>query len=112
MPGCARVGDTINTGHLCDTTATIIVGSNDVFVNGKSATFQGSDISSHQIESQRGVQPPGPPTNPSTCIPHLKQIVKVGSATVKVNGKPMARKGDAADEGSVTGGSTNVFAGG
>ena len=112
MPGCARVGDTINTGHLCDTTATIIVGSNDVFVNGKSATFLGSDISSHTIESQRGVQPPGPPTNPSTCIPHLNQKVYAGSTTVKVNGKPMARKGDSADSGSITGGSTNVFAGG
>ena len=112
MPGCARVGDTINTGHLCDTTATIIVGSNNVFVNGKSATFLGSDISSHQIESQRGVQPPGPPTNPSTCIPHPGQKVNVGSSTVKVNGKAMARIGDSADLGSVTGGSTNVFAGG
>ena len=45
MPGCARVNDTINTGHGCDTTATIIVGSNNVFVNGRSATFQGADIS-------------------------------------------------------------------
>ena len=112
MPGCARVGDPITTGHLCDTTATIIVGSNNVFVNGRSATFQGSDISAHQIESLRGVQPPGTPTNPSTCVPHLKQIVKSGSGTVRVNGKPMARQGDPADEGSVTSGSTNVFAGG
>ena len=112
MPGCARVGDTINTGHLCDTTATIIVGSNDVFVNGKSATFLGSDISSHQIESQRGVQPPGNPPGSSTCIPHPNQKVYAGSTTVKVNGKPMARKGDSADAGSITGGSTNVFAGG
>lgn len=104
MPGCARVNDTINTGHGCDTTATIIVGSNNVFVNGRSATFQGADISSHQITN--------PGTPPPTCIPHPGQKVNVGSSTVKVNGKPMARKGDSADLGSVTGGSTNVFAGG
>ena len=105
MPGCARVNDTINTGHGCDTTATIVVGSNNVKVNGRSATFQGADISSHQITNP--APPPAPP-----CIPHPGQKVNVGSSTVKVNGKPMARKGDSADLGSVTGGSTNVFAGG
>ena len=103
MPGCARVNDTINTGHGCDTTATIIVGSNNVFVNGVSATFQGADISSHQIDN---------PSPPPTCIPDPGQKVNVGSATVKVNGKPMARIGDSADLGQITGGSANVFAGG
>lgn len=105
MPGCARVNDTINTGHGCDTTATIVVGSNNVKVNGRSATFRGADISSHQITNP--APPPAPP-----CIPHPGQKVNVGSSTVKVNGKPMARIGDSADLGSVTGGSTNVFAGG
>ena len=105
MPGCARVNDTINTGHGCDTTATIVNGSNNVFVNGRSATFEGADISSHQITN------PAPPPAP-TCIPHPGQKVNVGSETVKVNGKKMARIGDSADLGSVTGGSTNVFAGG
>lgn len=105
MPGCARVNDTINTGHGCDTTATIIVGSNNVFVNGRSATFQGADISTHTITNPS--PPPAPP-----CIPHPGQKVNVGSSTVRVNGKPMARIGDSADLGSVTGGSTNVFAGG
>lgn len=104
MPGCARVNDTINTGHGCDTTATIIVGSNNVFVNGRSATFQGADISTHTITNP--VQAPGAPP----CIPHPNQKVNVGSSTVKVNGKAMARIGDSADLGSVTGGSTNVFA--
>ena len=59
MPGCARVGDTINTGHGCDTTATIIVGSNNVKINGRSATFQGADISSHTITNP--VKTPGAP---------------------------------------------------
>lgn len=104
MPGCARVNDTINTGHGCDTTATIIVGSNNVFVNGRSATFQGASISTHTITNPSGSDP--------KCIPHPGQIVNVGSSTVRVNGKAMARIGDSADLGSVTGGSTNVFAGG
>ena len=114
MPGVARVGDYINTGHLCDNTATISStnAATNVYINGKLAALQGTQISPHTIESQRGVAPPGPPTNPSICIPHLNEKVYAGSTTVKVNGKSMARKGDAADEGSVTGGSANVFAGG
>lgn len=103
MPGCARVNDTINTGHGCDTTATIVNGSNNVFVNGRSATFEGASISTHTIEN---------PSAPPACIPHPGQIVNRGSETVKVNGKKMARIGDSADLGAVTGGSTNVFAGG
>ena len=106
MPGCARVNDTINTGHGCDTTATIVNGSNNVFVNGRSATFEGADISTHTITNP--VQTPGAPP----CIPHPGQKVNTGSGTVRVNGKKMARIGDSADQGSVTGGSTNVFAGG
>jgi len=104
MGRCARVNDTINTGHGCDTTATIVVGSNNVFVNGRSATFQGADISTHTITNP--AVPPIPP-----CIAHPGQKVNIGSATVRVNGKPMARVGDSADLGSVTGGSLNVFAG-
>ena len=103
MPGCARVNDIINTGHGCDTTATIVVGSNNVRINGRSATFQGADISSHTINN---------PSAPPACIPHPGQKVNRGSSTVKVNGKPMARIGDSADLGSIRGGSTNVFAGG
>ena len=105
MGRCARVNDTINTGHGCDTTATIVVGSNNVFVNGRSATFQGADISTHTITNPSQV--PGAPP----CIAHPGQKVNIGSATVRVNGKPMARVGDSADLGSVTGGSLNVFAG-
>jgi uncharacterized Zn-binding protein involved in type VI secretion len=104
MGRCARVNDTISTGHGCDTTATIVVGSNNVFVNGRSATFQGADISTHTITNP--APPPAPP-----CIAHPGQKVNVGSATVRVNGLPMARVGDSADLGSVTGGSLNVFAG-
>ena len=109
MPGVSGRGDTVATGHLCDTTTTIGVGSPNVFVNGKPVAFRGAAISPHSIESQRGVQPPGPPSNPSTCIPHTT-TVKAGSGTVRVNGVGVARIGDAADDGSITGGSGNVFA--
>jgi uncharacterized Zn-binding protein involved in type VI secretion len=109
MPGVAGKGDFISTGHLCDTTSTIGEGSSNVKVNGKPVAFKGAAISPHTIESQRGVQPPGPPTNPSTCIPHTASV-KEGSSTVRVNGKPMARQYDAADDGSITQGSPNVNA--
>ena len=106
MPGCARVNDTINTGHGCDTTATIIVGSNNVFVNGKVQHLRVQIFRPHTITNP--VKTPGAPP----CIAHPGQKVNAGSETVKVNGKAMARIGDSADLGSVTGGSTNVFAGG
>lgn len=109
MPGVAAKGDFISTGHLCDTTSTIGEGSSNVFVNGKPVAFKGAAISPHTIESQRGIAPPGPPTNPSICIPHTT-TVKEGSSTVRVNGKAIARQYDAADEGSITGGSPNVNA--
>ena len=109
MPGVAGKGDFISTGHLCDTTSTIGEGSSNVKVNGKPVAFKGAAISPHTIESQRGVQPPGSPTNPSTCIPHTASV-KEGSSTVRVNGKPIARQYDAADDGSITQGSPNVNA--
>jgi len=111
MPGVARVGDYINTGHLCDNTATISStnAATNVYINGKLAALQGTQISPHTIESQRGIAPPGPPTNPSICIPHTA-TVKEGSSTVRANGKALARQYDAADEGSITGGSPNVNA--
>ena len=109
MPGVAGRGDTVATGHLCDTTTTIGAGSPNVKVNGKPMAFNGAAISPHSIESLRGVQPPGTQFNPSTCIPHVT-TVKAGSGTVRVNGKGVARINDAADEGRITGGSINVFA--
>ena len=109
MPAVAGKGDYISTGHLCDTTSTIGEGSSNVFVNGKPVAYQGAAIAPHTIESQRGVAPPGPPTNPSICIPHTA-TVKGGSSTVRVNGRAVARIGDAADDGRITGGSGNVNA--
>lgn len=104
MPRAARRGDTVNTGHGCDTTTTIIEGSNNVFINGSPATYRGAALAEHTI------------TNPSTapgappCISHPGQRVNSGSSTVRVNGRSLARVGDSADLGSITGGASNVFA--
>lgn len=106
MPGVARVGDTVNTGHGCDTTTTILAtgSSPDVYVNGMRAALQGTQLASHNITNPAPV-PPNPP-----CIPHTGQKVNVGSSNVFVNGKQLARVGDSADLGSISKGSENVFA--
>ena len=111
MPRVARVGDSITTGHLCDTTSTISSSGHatNVYVNSRLVAVQGGPISPHTIESQRGVQPPGPPTNPSTCIPHSAVVIG-SSTTVRANGRFIARQDDRADEGKIEDGSPNVFA--
>jgi uncharacterized Zn-binding protein involved in type VI secretion len=105
MPLVARVGDTINTGHGCDTTATISNnGASNVYANGKPLALQGTAINPHTITNP--VTTPGSPP----CIDHPGQIVIGASSTVRANGRFVARVGDAADLGSITQGATNVFA--
>jgi uncharacterized Zn-binding protein involved in type VI secretion len=103
MPAVARRGDTVNTGHGCDTTTTIVEGSSNVFIGGAGATYQGAALAEHTLPNP--AVPPIPP-----CISHPGQKVNAGSATVKVNGKPLARKTDSADLGSISSGATTVFA--
>lgn len=104
MPLAARKGDSVNTGHGCDSTTTIIEGSSDVFIGGSGATYQGAALAEHTI------------TNPSTapgsppCISHPGQRVNAGSSTVRVNGRPLARVGDSADLGTISSGASDVFA--
>jgi uncharacterized Zn-binding protein involved in type VI secretion len=111
MPRVARVGDTITTGHLCDTTSTISQSGHafNVYVNKRLVALQGGPISPHQIESRRGIQPPGPPDNPSTCGPHSAVVIG-GSSSVRANGRFIARQDDSADEGKIEDGSIDVFA--
>lgn len=106
MPGVARVGDTVNTGHGCDATTTILAtgSSSNVYVNGLRAALQGTELAPHNITNPAPV-PPNPP-----CISHPGQKVNSGSSKVYVNGKQLARVGDSADLGSISKGSTNVFA--
>ena len=107
MPGVARVGDTVNTGHGCDTTTTIAnAGSaSNVYINGRLAALKDTQLNSHNITNPAQPQPPNPP-----CIPHPGQKVNVGSAKVLVNGRSLARVGDSADLGQITSGSSDVLA--
>ena len=101
MPAVARKDgkDTVKTGHTtCDKTTVTDIGSTDVFVNGIGACRKDDKLKDH-------TKPEG-----KSCVTHTSYI-NSGSSTVYVNGHPIARNGDSADEGSITSGSKNVFAG-
>lgn len=99
MPAVARIGDPCSTGHGCDSTSTVIGGSSNVFANGIGIERAGDPVAPHTI-------PAGP-----ACVPH-SAVINVGSGTVRVNGIAIARVGDSTDAGEITGGSSNVNAGG
>jgi uncharacterized Zn-binding protein involved in type VI secretion len=101
MPAVARLGDPTTTGHGCDTTSTVIgptgAGSK-VYANNIPVECKGNPVAPHTIRSG------------TICVPH-SAVINAGSGTVKVGGKPIARKGDSTDSGAITSGSPNVFAG-
>ena len=78
MPNVARKGDTVNTGHGCDTVVEILEGDSTVLVEGKPVAVQSSPLEPHTIPN---------PSPPPACIPHPGQIVNAGSDTVIVGGK-------------------------
>ena len=100
MPAVARDNgqDTINTGHGCTSTTTTAQGSSSVFINGFGACRVGDSLKTHTI-------PVG-----NKCVPHSSKI-NAGSNSVFVNGIAIARNGDYADQGSISSGSSNVYAG-
>ena len=104
MSKVARQGDTVNTGHGCDTVVEILEGDSTVLVEGKPVAVQSSPLKPHTITNP--AVPPIPP-----CIPHPGQIVNAGSGTVIVGGKGIARVGDSADLGNISTGSSTVLAG-
>ena len=95
----ARVGDPVNTGHLCDTTTNIAEGSPNVFIEGQSADYAGSALKPHLILAV------------DKCVPHIGTKVNSGSSKVFVNGKNLARVTDSADFGFITRGASTVFSG-
>jgi uncharacterized Zn-binding protein involved in type VI secretion len=97
MPAIARIGDSISTGHGCDGTTTLTGPSGDVFVEGLGVERQGDPTVVHRL------------TGTGCSVTHTA-VVNSGSGTVFVNGKPIARVGDSADAGSITSGSSTVFA--
>lgn len=104
MPGIARQGDNVITGHGCDTTTTIQQGSPNVRINGRGAAYAGAALASHTITNPAPA--PAPP-----CIPHSAQV-NAGYGRVLVNGKPIARYGDSADAGTISSSSGDVLTSG
>jgi uncharacterized Zn-binding protein involved in type VI secretion len=105
MPSVAYEGSECTTGHGCDTTVKINGGSGDVIIGGlKNVARKDDPLEDHTINN---------PSPPPDCIPHLGQKVNEGSASVFVNGRPIARVGDSVDVGGkIEEGFTSVVAGG
>ena len=99
MPGVTRDGDATTTGHGCNTTTTVTGPSTDVFCNSLGVERKTDPTASHDI------------TSGLDCVAHTSSISGGSAKKVFVNGKLIARIGDACDSGNITGGSTNVFAG-
>jgi uncharacterized Zn-binding protein involved in type VI secretion len=96
MPAATRVGDS-DVAHCSGMVRA--VGSGNVFVNGRPWSRQGDVNTVHLL--------PGSP-----CPAHAAPI-SLGSSTVKVNDRGAGRVFDALSGcTSVSGGSSNVFAGG
>ena len=103
MPAVSRFGDILATGHGCDSLAPLLTPlQSTVRVNGILASVVGTPVAPHTITN---------PSPPPVCIPHLNQILNSGSATVRIQGIPVGRIGDSADQGFMLTGSPNVNAG-
>jgi len=102
MPGIARQGDNVITGHGCDTTTTIQQGSPNVRINGRGAAYAGAALAPHTITNSVPIPP---------CISHSAQV-NAGYGRVLVNGRPIARYGDSADAGSISSSSGDVLTSG
>jgi uncharacterized Zn-binding protein involved in type VI secretion len=89
--------DTVATGHGCTSTTKTDKCSTNVFANSKGICRKGDAILSH-------TKPSG-----NNCVSHSANI-SGGSNNVFVNNIALSRKGDAADLGSISSGSANVFA--
>lgn len=95
MPAVTRLGDNC-TGHDACPPVPLVTASSNVFINGRGAGRQTDQYQSHG------------------CIAHSSHQDQItgGSATVRVNGLPIARVGDSVRiGGSVQQGSPNVNAG-
>ena len=100
MPAVSRKGDSLSTGHICASTTILDTpGQNTVRANSILIARITDPTIAHPF-------PPSPP-----CAPHVA-VVNIGSATVRVASKSIARIGDSTDAGAMTAGSPNVFAGG
>jgi uncharacterized Zn-binding protein involved in type VI secretion len=102
MPAVARINDSTTTGHGCDSTSTVIGptgASAKVYVNNLAVECKGNPVAPHTIPSG------------NQCVAH-SAVINAGSPNVFVGNIALARKGDSTDGGSITSGSSNVFANG
>ena len=104
MPGISRdLIDLAKTGHGCTPVIPVKATQNTVFANGKAMLRPGDPLLPHTILV------PCPPT--VCCVGHF-HIVWGMSPNVFAAGRPVARRGDGADFGSMLMGSSNVIANG
>ena len=104
MPGISRdLIDLAFTGHGCTRVIPVKATQNTVFANGRAMLRPFDPLLPHKIPAPC---PPGP-----CCIPHF-HIVWGMSPNVFAEGRPVARRGDGADAGSMIMGSPNVIANG
>ena len=110
MASVATNGSACTTGHGCNTTTTISGGSSNVIIGNKGVARKDDPLSDHTIaKTDLGLPYPPEPL----CIDHNGQKINEGSATVFVNGEPIARVGDPVDiGGQITEGESSVVAGG
>ena len=103
MPGISRDRiDRARTGHLCHTSIGCKATASSVFINGRRVLRPGDRLLPHTILVCIG--------DDCYCVGHPAKINR-GSRQVFAEGKPVARRGDSADRGSMSRGSPNVFAG-
>ena len=97
--GAARVGDSVFTGHSCDTSTTIMTGSQTVFVDGQSVARKFDNLRPHSIQGSG-----------SDCVPHIGSEIIDGQGDILVEGLPIARVNTQADGpgGRITSGSSSV----
>lgn len=98
MPACARVGDSVATGHACDATTTLATANHNVNAQGANALVVGDLTVPH------GFIPPA-------CAPHTAAI-NAGSSKVTIGGVAAARQTDSCDAGTITSGASKVNIGG
>lgn len=100
----AVTGAVCTTGHGCDAQTTVLGGSPNVLIGTKGVLRKGDPLAKHTIDQIPPLLPP--------CIDHPGQVVNTGSASVFVNGEPIAREGDLVDiGGSISVGIPTVLAG-
>ena len=103
--GVCTKGDTLNTGHGCDTTSSLDTpGQDKVYSDNILIARRGDSTVTHNIRT--GTDENGGPI----CTPHVATI-SGGSEKFFVVNAAIARIGDAVDAGSLTSGSSKVFSG-